>query len=284
MTNFKNVLFSYDQLSLTTHYLRIKFSKTNNLFATATGFIYQYDDTYYLITNAHNITRVNPETNSRICNHAGFPDVIETTCNIKFASDERYMTRSSNFKIDLYNDDDFCEPTWYMHPKFGYNIDVIAIPITSISELKSHIAFKAINSYDFFDIDFPPEISDDVFVLGYPFDIVDKSEFPIWKKGSIATEPMIDLNSLPKLLIDTATRSGMSGSPVIYQRDGLHIKGNQITDDSVIGRIRGFLGIYSGRIGAEDNFKAQLGIVWKKSVIDEILKEKMKGDIKFQNI
>jgi hypothetical protein len=31
-----------------------------------------------------------------------------------------------------------------------------------------------------------------------------------------------------------------------------------------------FLGVYSGRLG-EDEFKAQLGIVWKKEVIEEII-------------
>lgn len=32
-----------------------------------------------------------------------------------------------------------------------------------------------------------------------------------------------------------------------------------------------FIGVYSGRIGADDEFKAQLGKVWKKRVIDEII-------------
>ena len=51
-----------------------------------------------------------------------------------------------------------------------------------------------------------------------------------------------------------------------------------------IGMIRSFLGVYSGRIGAEDNFKAQLGIVWKKTVIEEILAAKKRSSIDFQNI
>ena len=32
-----------------------------------------------------------------------------------------------------------------------------------------------------------------------------------------------------------------------------------------------FVGIYSGRIGAGDELKAQLGIVWKGSVLTEII-------------
>lgn len=32
------------------------------------------------------------------------------------------------------------------------------------------------------------------------------------------------------------------------------------------------VGIYSGRIGSEDEKKVQLGIVWKYDVIDQIIK------------
>jgi hypothetical protein len=34
-----------------------------------------------------------------------------------------------------------------------------------------------------------------------------------------------------------------------------------------IGKGRRFVGVYSGRLGAEDEFKAQLGIVWKESAL-----------------
>jgi hypothetical protein len=81
------------------------------------------------------------------------------------------------------------------------------------------------------------------------------------------------------MLIDTATRPGLSGSPVIMQRVGIHgATGGVITADTIFGRIRKFVGIYSGRIG-EDEFKAQLGVVWKASVISEIVGAKKFGEI-----
>lgn len=288
MEKRKNSLYGYDYLSVTTHYLQIKFSPTDCLLATASGFMYEYENVFYLITNAHNITRVNPENNKRISNHAGFPDVIETICSIKHPTDENYELRSgSNFAIDLYHNKDLTDPTWYMHPTHGYKVDVIAIPVVAKEKLPAHVLLKSITKFDFQNNDFPPQISDDVFVLGYPLNIVDKLQFPIWKRGSIATEPMLDIDNLPKLLIDTATRSGMSGSLVIYQRDGLHKKNpdkKEMGMDDVLGRIRGFLGIYSGRIGAEDNFQAQLGIVWKHTVVEEILSAKIKGTLDFQKL
>ena len=59
-----------------------------------------------------------------------------------------------------------------------------------------------------------------MFVLGYPKGISGGRGFPIWKRASIATEPDIQHDGLPKLLVDTATREGMSGAPVVAIADG----------------------------------------------------------------
>ena len=60
------------------------------------------------------------------------------------------------------------------------------------------------------------------------------------------------------------------------QRIGIHGTENRIAPDTLIGRIRNFVGVYSGRIGA-DEFKAQLGIVWKEKALKEILQTKRPG-------
>jgi hypothetical protein len=49
-----------------------------------------------------------------------------------------------------------------------------------------------------------------------------------------------------------------------------------VMGSEVIGRIRNFMGIYSGQIG-KDELKAQLGIVWKARVIEEIIDAKALG-------
>jgi hypothetical protein len=174
------------------------------------------------------------------------------------------------------------KPKWFIHKTFGYKVDVVAIPVCSKKEIPEHVFINPINSYNF---DFnPPEVGDDVFVLGYPFNLNGGMELPIWKRGSIATEPYFDLDNIPKILIDTATRPGMSGSPVIYQRTGLieNYVGEKNTKNLSIGTIRGFLGVYSGRIGTNNELQAQLGIVWKKKIIEEIIREQTLGTIDFQ--
>ncbi|MCF6348609.1 MAG: hypothetical protein L3J20_09970 [Flavobacteriaceae bacterium] len=85
---------------------------------------------------------------------------------------------------------------------------------------------------------------------------------------------------MPKIFVDTASRPGMSGSPVIFKRSGIHgIIDGKLKLDTVIGVIQGFVGIYSGRILGKNELEAQLGIVWKKQVIDEIIDGDTKGKI-----
>jgi hypothetical protein len=83
----------------------------------------------------------------------------------------------------------------------------------------------------------------------------------------------VDIDGLPKMLADTATRKGMSGSVVLA--DHFILGPYKLADgtdmpQSFISRRQSILGVYSGRLGA-DHIQAQLGIVWKKRVIDEII-------------
>jgi hypothetical protein len=190
---------------------------------------------------------------------------------------------SVDFTLSLYEDEEFLKPKWLMHPEYGYKIDVIAMEILNLSIYTGILKFYPINKFDYSE-EFPVKVSDDVFILGYPFDVTGSYELPVWKRGSVATEPSHDIDGLPKFLIDSASRSGMSGSPVIMQRSGFHMSGEQIQATDILGVIRNFAGIYSGRIGVKDNFDVQLGIVWKPRVIEEIINGKRIGDIGFQNI
>lgn len=273
-----------ESLSLASHYLRMIPDGVDTPLATGTGFIYEHENSFYLITNAHNVTRVNPETNQRITSSIAFPSKIRTKFRVFLNDVEPIAITTKLYDINLYCDDSFKIPNWYMHPTHGYLVDVVAIPLTPTP---TDCKLFPINSYDYFEKGIFADPSDDVFIIGFPLDMTGGKELPIWKKGSIATEPGIDLDNLPKFLIDTATRQGMSGSPVIFQRTGIHgfSKTKPMNPENMqIGMIRSFIGVYSGRIGADDNFKAQLGVVWKKTVIEEIFLAKKRGTIEFQNI
>ena len=253
-----------DPLSLVTHHLHLGLSSTDTIFSTATGFIYERHNKPYLITNWHVVTGKDPLTNKNLDDYGGLPDIICT-----FFRDKIQKGTTLKELIPLYSDEYMDKPLWLEHPEHRQKVDVVAIPLSS--EIVEKYQLYPINTIAF-DDDIPPEVSDDVFVIGYPFSEPQYLQLPIWKKGSIASEPTVNIDQLPKMLIDTATRSGLSGSPAIFQRTGLHKMGpdGMLKDDSIIGRIRGFLGVYSGRIG-KDEFKAQLGMIWKKKILDEII-------------
>lgn len=247
-----------DPLSGTTLHIRMKLEETDTILASATGFLYKYEEDVYLITNWHNMSGKNPISRTPLSKHGGIPDTIETLLMPKGFEGYR-----PNYSLSLYFDEDKTEPKWLVHPVHREKIDVVAIKLEDIPE---EAELPPINEYPFRD-DFANRVADIVYVLGYPIELDNHGDMPIWKKASIATEPVFDIDELPKLLIDTATRPGMSGSPVISMKD-LAFKDGEFT--GFLGTCRKFIGVYSGRIGRGEEM-AQLGIVWKKEVIEEII-------------
>jgi hypothetical protein len=77
----------------------------------------------------------------------------------------------------------------------------------------------------------------------------------------------------PCVLVDTATLPGISGAITIVRKvlngpfrkkDGSEVATLYATRDLI-------LGVYSGRLG-KNEIEAQLGIVWKRRLIDEVMK------------
>lgn len=156
-------------------------------------------------------------------------------------------------------------PLWCEHPTFGHDVDVAVLPVNLPDTTRS----IAVN-----DLKLTPlrlQVSHDVFVIGYPLGITDSLYLPLWKRASVASEPK---TSSANFLVDTATRKGMSGSPVIARFRGYYksdLSASTPSPEDWIGEADDFVGIYSGRLGKSE-LEAQLGIVWKRPVIEEIIK------------
>ena len=112
------------------------------------------------------------------------------------------------------------------------------------------------------------QIGMDVFVLGYPFGSAPPS-FPVWKRGSIASEPELVRLGEKYYLVDTASRPGMSGGPVVLRTYGAHLteSGPSMTTEPATK----FLGIYSGRLHTKDPEDAQLGEFGRNRSVSEIV-------------
>lgn len=160
---------------------------------------------------------------------------------------------------------------WLQHP-LKNQVDVAALEVS----IPQNVEPRYVNELKL-DPWLELEIGGDVFVVGYPRGITVAETLPIWKRASLASEPAINIDSLPKLLIDTATREGMSGSPVFargnYVAGSLELTGDSEQDNRPwrIAYTYTLIGIYSGRVG-DDSFLAQLGVVWKTVAIETVIK------------
>lgn len=62
---------------------------------------------------------------------------------------------------------------------------------------------------------------EDVLMIGYPNGIWDSvNNMPIFRKGTTATNPLIDYNGKKEIMIDIAAFPGSSGSPVLIFNEG----------------------------------------------------------------
>lgn len=87
-----------------------------------------------------------------------------------------------------------------------------------------------------------------------------------WVRGSIASEPALPFRgSLPVFAIDARTRPGMSGAPVMSAQLNHFFPNGHDTAERVFNPY--LVGIYSGRL----NVECDIGLVWHKSVIAEII-------------
>jgi len=246
-----------DRLSLSTVPITSFFN--DNQLADATGFIWKHRERFYLITNWHVVSALDIFTNAYLSKGGGRPNKLRCHFLIRIGQYEREL-------IDVAIRDEDDQPLWFIHPAQKMRaIDVVALPLDH-EDLKRRVTLLPMNELA------PGRIAImvgmDVFILGYPFGSKPPA-FPVWKRGSIASEPDLVRLSTGYYLVDTASRPGMSGSPVILRSWSNHIlESNMWTTTNDQRPIDRIIGIYSGRLKPED---AQIGIVWHVEYINEII-------------
>ncbi|WP_417911032.1 S1 family peptidase [Candidatus Electronema sp. PJ] len=248
-----------NHFSVSSLFVEIMFNEV--ILACGTAFYYCCDGTIYLVSNWHNFSGRHPETKKPLHSQLAVPNKIKVYGH--------NLTDLSIPELHIYNlldDENGC--TWFEHPIFKSLIDVAVLPVPK-SNLNTFDISSAINAIDPYG-NSPVEVGDSLFVLGFPFGISGTYNFPIWKAASLASEPALDQENLPLLYIDTATRQGMSGSPVISYRRRTIMCGDGQRCWSKFHST--FVGVYSGRITPKDQLEAQLGKVWKAHCIEEIIK------------
>lgn len=276
-------------------HLTMRFKKT--VLSFGTGVIYQHESDYYIVTAWHNLTGLHSETLEPLSKELAIPDNV--VVNLAISIPNLNVIRHS-IVLPLVDEE---KSIFYIHPENWPRIDVAAIPFDPHADFISEIYLSTGENKE---IRFSPimpvhgvgtseicpiqkylvpdsnviekwfqsvEVTEELFIPGYPYNIQDYYSQPVWKRATIASSVQEGWNREPKFLIDSASKSGMSGAPVLYYSPNgsvqIHGSKYQFSQDVAI-----LAGIYVGRLGVQGELDPQVGTVWNKSVIDEIIKTK----------
>lgn len=224
--------------------------------SVGTGFVTDSPIGPVLITNRHNVTGRDQNTNKPLSPMGALPNEIIIVHNKKVATDGSLQGWVERLEPLC---DSAEQPLWREHPYLGSKVDFVALPLTNLEDVELYPYVLAVPG---------PQIAlgpaEVVSVIGFPFGETAGGYFPVWATGFIASEPIVNYNDLPIILVDCRTREGQSGSPVIAFRRGF-----ATTDRGqfAVEAAYRFVGIYSGRINRESD----IGMVWKVSAIQELL-------------
>ena len=258
--------------------------------SSGTGFLYLMGENHYLVTAWHNLSGRNFIDKTPISSRGWLPSHIRMKLPLAYFEDASNTAAWSrgffDFESRLYAHSDEQCAIWLVDPDHRSGFDVAVIPLRAFSkpelvadqndrdqllEIIEHLDRQSTPK----QLSFSPnpmrlfahkasgmmntlQIAQEVYVAGFPDSLVIAGALPIWKRGSVASEPDYPLGFRPSFLIDSAMRPGLSDAPVVgkfedpsYDNGGkgvLMLRGNR----------QGFCGMYSGRIGAHLD-GAQLG-------------------------
>jgi hypothetical protein len=221
--------------------------------AQGTGFVVTQNNQPYLITNYHVAAGRNPINGQPMSSTGAIPDALKIFHLFPGARWEPREERVLDAETET--------ALWLHHPVHERTVDVVALPLKNVANAELH-------PYRYQNLpDIKAGPAEGVSIIGFPFGLTGGGNFAIWTRGFVASEPEVDLDGLPRFLVDARTRQGQSGSPVItYSPTGLNATSRGVTL-SAGPPISKLLGVYSGRVNKESD----LGYVWKVAVIEEIL-------------
>lgn len=234
-----------------------------------TAFVVRAREGAFLITNWHLLTGRDPYSEDFLDGVTASPDSIRIYQNA--------ATGLGNWiecELPLLDPDG--KPLWLEHPVHGRDVDVVALPLTNDDQVALYpFGIRGITGHDATELPTLPRINagDVLQVPGFPEGRTLAGKLAIWSRGSLATDLVVDVDDLPMFMIDARTRKGQSGSPVIYQHNGGWLTLDNGRPFLIHNSFTWLLGVYSGRAWPDSD----LGRVWKRSVISEIIDGTMVG-------
>lgn len=223
--------------------------------AIGTGFVIAVDEVTLLITNYHVVSGRHPETGRQLDKAAALPDRILIPFLRRQELPLRWLPQVQMLTVEGV-------PQWVEHPRLGHKFDVVALPLAVPPKAQVFPYERG------FGHDLALHTGSDVAIIGFPEGMTGGGLTPIWKAGSIASEPDLTIATSNFFWIDSNTRRGMSGAPVVARRFGgaLMENGTYGVGAGVYDRN---LGVYAGR--AFEAPDMTLGRVWSWQGVQEIV-------------
>jgi len=219
----------------------------------ATCFFVKVKSTIYLITNNHVvggekfIEEYKKNHKDSIPPKESFPD------NLIVRVYDKYLNKYNNIEIPLKGKSNEKWINFYENDSFQNTIlDVVAIRMHSYDYPKfSYCTILDSNNMNQ-DLNLIP--GGELFVVGYPLDSGQYILYPLWKRGTIASEANFYQFGKSWFWIDATTRQGMSGSPVFFRGTPYPSMRHNIIQSSE--PFSFLVGIYSAQ-----NYESELGVV-----------------------
>jgi hypothetical protein len=251
---------------LTANVVRLEMFRGDMRLGTATGFLLKQNDAWYLVSNWHVFSGRSPTSGQSRRKDGAVPNVCGFS-TFALAADGT-VTRTP-YSFFLGNEADQGS-NWFEHPNMGQRVDVGVLPVGNVEMGTAKDILDPSGHDETMWIDLGGEL----FLPGYPLGLSAPEGMAIWKRASLATSTEIGEGRNLSVLVDTATREGMSGSPCLALANSQYYSLDRENGQMQL-KQRPFsyrlIGVYSGRVNAHDNFGAQLGVVWRENLIFETI-------------
>lgn len=237
----------------------------DQILAKGTGWFWRLPDGIALVTAWHNLSGLHHTVRKPLSRSGGMPD------RIRYHYVATNPQTFQNAEVPLYLDDERTQPRWFVHPVCGSYYDMAFIGlhiqgagVACVNDTVSVLTAAARPGYD-------------VFAIGFPQGIQLMNVFPVWKRGSIASDPDLPVEGHPKFYVDMAGRGGLSGAPVYRSQQGVVMEPTANGHSVGFGDKTEFLGLYSGRAAdqlppeARSGESSDLGFVWRADIVLDML-------------
>lgn len=231
---------------------------------TGTGFVVGEPGSRFLVSNRHVVVGRKPGSNEYQDSRGRQPTRIQV-----ISLDERFTTAEAD--IPIFTEDR--EPLWFEHPTLMHELDLVCLPVDD--DLHQHTPTERMHV-----LEMPVRITvtDPVIVTGFPLGFHGGFRgLPVAVTGMIATHPKLSVDAddrLPRFLIDSRTRAGLSGAPVFFYPNGqMVITESGTTVANSPRKSFELLGIYCGRVHEQ----ADLGYVISTTAIKQMIANPKRG-------